>query len=274
MTFVHSGEANSVFSGQAALARMGQAPIDSLSQADLLRHVFQSDMLRSRSHQVQIRARRDLVHEGETPNTVSLLLDGWAARYRHLNDGRRQVLSLILPGELCDAYVSRTGELDHSISTLTSASVRYIGRAEFEDLLNDRPAVARAVWRGDLIREAIQSERLVSLGQRTARERVAHLLAETFLRLRALGLSQGQECEFPLTQIDMGDVLGLTSVHVNRTLQHLRREGLVELQQRRLSIMSLGDLMCLAHFDAKYLRLALAPDEEEEAVSAPFARLG
>jgi CRP-like cAMP-binding protein len=203
----------------------------------------------------EIGARRDLTREGDRPKSIFLIREGWAARYKQLPDGRRQVVGFFLPGDICDLHVYILKEMDHSIGAITALKVAEIGRDEFEHLMDESPRVTQALFWDELVSVAIQREWTLNLGQRTAYERLAHLFVELYLRLRAVGLTQGNMCDFPLTQVDIADATGLTAVHVNRTLQELRREGLIELQGRRLTIPDLAALKNVALFNENYLHL-------------------
>ncbi len=203
----------------------------------------------------QFGAREDIVREGDAPEHINLVQDGWACRYKHLEDGRRQIISLFLPGDLCDLHVFILREMDHSIGTLTPVTVAQVSRTAFEELMLAHPRVLEALrWEG-LVSAAIQREWTVNLGQRDATERVAHLLCELFLRLRAVELVDGESCDLPLTQTDIADATGLSSVHVNRTLQDLRSAGLIELKGRVLRVPDLESLMDAGLFNPNYLHL-------------------
>jgi CRP-like cAMP-binding protein len=202
-----------------------------------------------------IAPRRDLIREGEHPKYVHLLLDGWACRYKALPDGRRQVVALFVPGDFCDLNVYVLGQMDHSIGAITRLSVADISREDLDRLTASYPRVTQALWWEALVNAAIQREWTLNVGQRTAYERIAHLLTELFLRLRAVKMTNGISCDFPLTQNDLADATGLTAVHVNRTLQELRRDGLIELERRRLTVPDMQRLMDAAMFNANYLHL-------------------
>jgi CRP-like cAMP-binding protein len=202
-----------------------------------------------------IEPRRDLIREGEIPVQTHLILKGWACRYKSLADGKRQIVSLLVPGDFCDLnnYVLR--EMDHSVGAITSLKVSLISRKEMETLTAEHPRVAQAlIWSG-LVDQATQREWLLNLGQRSAYSRIAHLILEMFLRLRTVGLTNGQSCDFPLTQNDLADATGLTAVHVNRMLQELRAAGLLELGRKRLSIPDIEALKTAAMFNQSYLHL-------------------
>ena len=202
-----------------------------------------------------IAPRRDLIREGERPQYIHLIVDGWACRYKTLPDGRRQVVAFFVPGDFCDLNVYVLKEMDHSIGAITRLSVADIGREDMDKLTTGFPRVTQALWWESLVNSAIQREWTLNVGQRTAYERISHLLAELYLRLKTVGLTQNGSCDFPLTQTDLADATGLTAVHVNRTLQELRRDNLIVLERRRLTIPNLRALMNAAMFNPNYLHL-------------------
>lgn len=214
--------------------------------------------------QREIAARRDLIREGDQPRYVHLVLDGWACRYKTLPDGRRQIVAFFLPGEFCDLNIYILREMDHSVGAITKLRIADISREEMDALTGSHPRVTQALWWHELVAAAIQREWTLNLGQRSAFERIAHLMVELFLRLEVVGLTNGNSCDFPLTQNDIADATGLTAVHVNRTLQELRRAGLIVLQGRSLTIPDMPALKNVALFNANYLHL----DREGRALDA------
>ena len=202
-----------------------------------------------------IPARRDLIREGEKPQFVHLMVDGWACRYKTLPDGRRQIVAFFIPGDFCDLNVYVLRQMDHSLGAITRLSVSDISRDDMDALTSTRPRITQALWWESLVQAAIQREWTLNIGQRTAYERIAHLLVELFLRLESVGMTQADSCDFPLTQTDVADATGLTSVHVNRTLQELRRDGLIVLERKRLTIPDLQKLKDAAMFNTNYLHL-------------------
>jgi CRP-like cAMP-binding protein len=202
-----------------------------------------------------VAARRDIIREGDRPRAVNFMLEGWACRYKQLPDGRRQVVSIFIPGDLCDANVFILKEMDHSIGAITRLKYAEIGPSDFEELMLQSPRITQALWWHELVVASTQREWTTNVGQRSAYERIAHLMCEMFVRLRAVGKTDGTRCEFPLTQTDLADATGLTSVHVNRTVQQLRREELIELQRRTLTIPDLDRLMNVCAFNPNYLHL-------------------
>jgi CRP-like cAMP-binding protein len=199
--------------------------------------------------------REDVVREGDRPHPINLILDGWAYRYKALEDGRRQITAFLLPGDICDLGMMILKQMDHSIGTLTAVTVAEIPAEIILKLTTAHPRLARAVWWYSLVEEATSREWITNLGQRTAFERLAHLFCELFLRLRAVGLTDGNSCELPLTQEQLADASGMTSVHVNRTLLSLREAGLIDLKGKILTIPDLEALQAAALFDASYLHL-------------------
>lgn len=197
----------------------------------------------------------DILREGEPPTDVNLILSGWAYRYKQLEDGRRQIIAFFLPGDLCDHNIFILREMDHSVGTITKVMVAGVSREAFEAATLKHPRITQALWWEALVTSAIQREWTVNLGQRNAAERMAHLLCELFLRLQTVELTNGNSCEFPVTQAELADATGLTSVHVNRTLQELRSAGLIELKSRTLVILDLEKLMQVAMFNTNYLHL-------------------
>jgi CRP-like cAMP-binding protein len=213
------------------------------------------DLLATRSVR-EVPARRDLLREGELPRALILILEGWACRYKALPDGRRQIVAFLVPGDLCNHHFALQRAMDHSIGAITPIKVAELPRDEFARLAGERAPIAEGLTWDQLVEVAVQREWTLNVGQRTAFERISHLLCEMFLRLRAVGLTSGDSCDFPLTQADIADAAGLTAVHVNRTLQDLRREGLIELQNRTLTIPDLDALMAAGMFNPNYLNLA------------------
>jgi CRP-like cAMP-binding protein len=185
----------------------------------------------------KVKARNDIAREGQDPTVVRLMLSGWACRYKDLPDGRRQIVGLFIPGDFCDLNVYILQHLDHSIGAITPVTYLAIPPARLDELVNTHPRVGQALLWHELVSASIMREWLLNLGQRSAFERIAHLFIELFLRMRAIEHTEGDSCPFPLTQSDLADATGLTPVHINRTLQEMRREGLIELSHKRLQIL-------------------------------------
>lgn len=202
-----------------------------------------------------IEPRRDLISEGDKPRHVHLVLDGWASRYKTLPDGKRQIVSVFLPGDFCDVNVFVLNYMDHSVGAITRLKVAVISQEEMQALTRGRPRIIQGLWWQELVAMSIQREWTLNVGQRTAYERIAHLMVELYLRLEAVGRAAHGHCDFPLTQTDLADATGLTPVHVNRTVQELRRDGLIELERKQLHILDLPRIMDAAMFNPNYLHL-------------------
>ncbi|TNC08815.1 Crp/Fnr family transcriptional regulator [Methylobacterium terricola] len=201
----------------------------------------------------QVRPRTELLHEGDTPDEVILVLEGFAARCKFQPTGHRQILAHLLPGDLCEADAGHLSRLDFSVGTLSACMVAFIPRRALVSTLERHPAMARALRLAKLQEEAISREWLVNVGCRSALERMAHLLCELQVRLQAVGFATRNGYGFPITQQDLGDTLGLSNVHVNRTLRVLRDQNLIEWRERQMRILDLPQLQAIAAFKAGYL---------------------
>lgn len=209
-----------------------------------------------------IAARRSLIREGDRPENVHLMVEGWAARYKLLPDGARQITAFLIPGDFCDLHIAILGEMDHGITTLTRSRVAFIPRARIEKL-TERPSLARAFWWSTLVDEAILRSWIVNVGRRDAYEAIGHLICELYVRMKNIGLVEDQRFDLPLTQEEIADALGLTSVHVNRVLQRLRSEDLISLRQGLLTIHDYGRLEEASGFNSNYLHIERRPDKAD-----------
>jgi CRP-like cAMP-binding protein len=203
----------------------------------------------------KLEAREDVIREGANAQGVSLILSGWASRYKTLEDGRRQTTSYLIPGDICDLNIFILREMDHSIGTLTPLVYADISREQIEAMSDAHPRIAEALRWDTLVQAAIQREWIVNLGQRTAVERVAHLFCEMYYRLRVVGLTRPNGYTFPPTQAELADATGLSTVHVNRTLQDMRAVGLIRLRGREITIPDLPALEQASLFSPSYLHL-------------------
>ncbi|HEY7006580.1 MAG TPA: Crp/Fnr family transcriptional regulator [Sphingomicrobium sp.] len=196
-----------------------------------------------------------LVRAGEELNVSLMLLDGWLARSKDLSGGERQVTQLHVAGDFADLHGFTLKRLDHDVATLSEVRLAVVPHERLRKMTDEHPRLGRIYWFSTNIDASIQRELALSLGQRTAISRMAHLFCELNLRLGVVGRTSNGGYEFPLTQRELSECLGLTVVHANRTLQELRRRGLVELENRRLTIRDRRGLEGLAEFDPSYLYL-------------------
>lgn len=200
-------------------------------------------------------AGEDLVHQRRAVEGVFLILDGFACRYKLLRDGRRQIVGVLLPGDICDLRVFLLRRMDHSISALGTVTAAVMPPPAVVDLIHTQPRLARALWWMTTVEDSITREWVVNVGYRNAFERVAHLFCEVYWRLEAVGLTRNNRCRLPMTQMELGDTLALSSVHVNRTLMYMRRAELVKLQGGTLELPNRRALEDAAGFDPLYLHL-------------------
>ncbi len=196
-----------------------------------------------------------VIHAGEELNTSLMLLEGWMARSKDLPSGERQVTELHVAGDFADLHAYALKRLDHDVVTLTDCTVAVVPHERLADIIERYPRLGRIYWFSTNVDAAIHRELALSLGQRSAISRMAHLFCELHARLGVVGRVSGNSYELPLTQREMSECLGLTVVHANRTLQELRRRGLVEFENRKLKILDMAGLEGVAEFDPSYLYL-------------------
>ena len=197
-----------------------------------------------------------VVREHDVATHSCLMLSGYSIRSKMVASGNRQIVSVHMKGEMVDLQNSLLEKADHSVQMLTPSKVALIPREEVLKLAAERPMVARAMWIDTLVDASIFREWIANVGRRDARTRIAHLLCEFSLRLEVAGLAENSHYELPMTQEQLGDATGLTSVHVNRTLKGLEAEGLIQRPDPRS--IHIGDWRKLADagdFDSNYLHL-------------------
>jgi CRP-like cAMP-binding protein len=202
-----------------------------------------------------LKTDQEVVREGDRPSRCFLMLEGFACTFKMTSGGRRQILGLHVPGDLPDLESMHLETLDHSIGTITPCRVGFIYHEHLRDLCRDHPRLQGALWRMTLVGASIAREWMVSLGRREARMRLAHLFCELLVRLDAVGLARDHACELPLTQGELGDLLGLSTVHVNRTVRDLRRAELISLREGQLKVLNWEGLRRAGEFKANYLHL-------------------
>ncbi len=200
-----------------------------------------------------LRQHQHLVRNGDRPDYLYQITNGWAGRYRLLSDGRRQITALYLAGDVCDPCWLDGDRTVQSVVALTPLQTIRAARRELEAQTSVDIGMMRFLGRQTRFAQQVQGEWLVNLGRKNAMERLCHLLCELYCRLSLSGHVSGPSCEMPLTQLDLADLAGLTPVHVNRTLQEMRAMRLIELQSRRLTILDWASMRRIAWFDPAYL---------------------
>jgi len=194
-----------------------------------------------------------IVREGQRATECTLILRGFAYRQKLLGDGSRQIISIHIPSEFVDLQNGLLGVADHSVQSLDRSEIAAVPRAAVLDLVNASPALRMAMWIDTLIDASIFREWVVNVGRRDARARIAHLLCELAFRLEKIGAGRARTFDFPLTQEQLADATGLTAVHTNRTLQSLRKDGLIQLSNGLLRILDWDGLRDVGDFDELYL---------------------
>ena len=203
----------------------------------------------------------DITTHGMVPRSVFLVQQGMAMRYRDLQDGGRQIVTFLIPGDLCDPHVFLLKTMDHSIGTITPVRIAALSREGLTRTFATCPRISAALWWSSMQEESMLRERVISLGRRDARGRIAYLLCELFWRHTAMGLARGEVFHLPLTQTELGDALGLTSVHVSRVLRDFREQRLIAMAHRLLRMLDVNGLEEVAGFNKDYLHFDGPPAE-------------
>ena len=202
-----------------------------------------------------IKADQEIVREGDRPSRSCLVPSGFACTYKMTAQGKRQIVSFNLPGDIPDLQSLHLKVLDNSISTISQCRVGFITHDNLRDLCDRYPRIASAFWRETLIDASIFREWVTNVGRREAYNRMAHVLCELLTRLRAVDLVEDHVCDLPITQSEFADALGVTTVHVNRVLQQMRADGLIEMNGTRLKVPDWDKLKQVGEFDPTYLHL-------------------
>lgn len=233
--------------------------IRKLEERDVLspeeKEVLESALSRPRT----VKADEDMVREGDRPTESILILEGFASRYKVLQSGRRQITAIHIPGDFVDLHGFLIKKMDHAVGTLTACTIATIPHEKIRDISERYPHLTRLLWLSTLVDSSIHREWLVAMGRRSAREHMAHIVCELFVRLELVGLTEGDTFQMPVTQAELGDTLGISTVHVNRVLQELRGEGLITWRGEKLTIHDFERLKEVAEFDPTYLSLSHEP---------------
>ncbi len=219
--------------------------------ADVEKQVLRSTPLRVRP----VATGTDIVSEGAQPHELSLISEGFACRYKLLGDGRRQITAFLLPGDICDLRAFLLRRMDHGVAALSRCQISHISHHDLFEIIEKYPRLGLALWRDTMLDGAIYRQWLTNVGRRSAYQRIAHLLCEVWWRLDAVGMTRGGTYALPVTQTDIGDAMGLSVVHVNRTLQQLRADGLISLRSNIVVVLDWSRLRAAGEFDPDYLQL-------------------
>jgi CRP-like cAMP-binding protein len=202
-----------------------------------------------------IKEDQDIVREGDRPSRSCLILSGFACTSKITAQGKRQIVSFTIAGDIPDLQSLHLKVLDNSVSTISPCRVGFIPHDALHEICTRYPRIAAAFWRETLIDAAIFREWVMNVGQRDGPSRMAHLLCELLVRLKAVGLVEDHVCDLPITQSEFADALGLSTVHVNRVLQDLRSENLITLHGGSLKVLDWEGLQKAGEFDPTYLHL-------------------
>ena len=200
-------------------------------------------------------ARKVIVQEGDKPRGAHVIIKGFACRYKILADGGRQIMDFLIPGDLCDGHLFVLQAMDHSIGTLSACEIAHIDYKTLLTITQKHPRITRALWWATLIDEAILREWVANVGRRPADRRVAHLLSELFVRLRAVREAKTNGFDLPVSQIDLADATALSTVHINRILQKLREKRMLTVERKTIHVKDAAGLMEFAEFNPSYLHL-------------------
>jgi CRP-like cAMP-binding protein len=204
---------------------------------------------------VDLRADQDIVREGDRPTRSCLVLDGFTCFSKLSGDGRRQIMAFNIAGDIPDLQSMHLEVLDNTLGTITPCKVGFIQHEVLHNLCHRYPRIASALWRETLIDAAIFREWILNIGRRDAYSRMAHLLCELLVRLKAIGLAEDYTCDLPMTQVELADATGISTVHVNRVLQELRGAGLFTFTGSKLTVLDWDGLKQAGDFDPTYLHL-------------------
>lgn len=203
----------------------------------------------------RVRADETVIRSGVPLSESTLLVEGWLARVKDLRSGVRQFTELHVAGDFADLHSFTLKRLEHDVISLTPCTLATVPHERIRELTERHPHLARVYWFQTNLDAAIHREWTVCMARRSAIARVAHLLCELRVRLDIVGRVRDDSFLFPLTQTDLAECLGLTSVHVNRTLQELRKRQLIRLENREAVILDHSALEEIAEFDPAYLYL-------------------
>jgi CRP-like cAMP-binding protein len=194
-----------------------------------------------------------ILRERDEIKNCCILLSGFAYRSKAVSNGGRQILSIHIPGDIIDIQHAMLSFADHNIQMLTLGDVALVPTAAVKELAFKHPTIGQALWLETLVDGSIFREWIANIGRRDARTRIAHLLCEFTVRLHTAGLTNSNRYQLPMTQEQLGDATGLTSVHVNRTIQGLRADGLIRSDKREITIEDWKALTIVGDFDTAYL---------------------
>lgn len=242
--------------------------VDRLTSRSILSEEEQQAVLDLPGHAEQVRSNRDFVPLGTRVDHACLVIAGIVGRFDQNGEGARQITAMHVPGDMCDLHSVVQPMPTSALQALSVATVMRVPHSAIRTVAARYPAVAEALWRDCMVDAAILSEWVVNVGRRDAKTRIAHLLCEMASRLHKTTRGNDFVFDLPVTQTQLAEAAALTAVHVNRTLQSLRADGLIEWHQRIIRIPQWDALMERAEFDPAYLQAQLRPEQRLRIVRA------
>ena len=236
---------------EALLLNLENHDVVSIEETNLLRSMI--------VRQMRFNTGDDLVTEGSRPDYSTLMLEGFAARYKLMPDGSRQITAIHVAGDFVDLHAFLLKKMDHGIVALTPCRTAPVAHAHLTLITESQPHITRLFWLSTLVDGAIHREWIVAMGRRSKKAHLAHLICELFARLQVVKKTDGNSFKFPLSQAEMADVLGISVVHLNKTLQTLRKSQTVIWENREISILDWDGLAAIAGFDPTYLSFSIEP---------------
>jgi len=202
-----------------------------------------------------LKADQDIVRIGDRPSQSFTLVEGFTCVYKLTSEGKRQIMALHVPGDLPDLQSLHLKVMDNSVATITPCTDGFIQHEDLQGVYDRFPRITAAFWRETLVDGSIFREWLLNVGRREAYNRVAHLLCELLVRLKAVGLVEDHTFDLPTTQAELADAIGVSNVHINRVLQDLRANGLIRTKGSQVNILDWEKLKQVGGFDPLYLHL-------------------
>lgn len=231
--------------------------LERLTSRSVLTEEEQQAVLNLPGHAEQVPANVDFVRLGDRVDHACMVVAGMAGRFDQTREGKRQITALHIPGDMCDLHSVVQPVTASALQALAVTTIVRVPHGAIKAVAERYPALAQAFWRDCTVDAAILSQWMVNVGRRNARSRVAHLLCETATRLGAASGTDDVMFDFPLTQEHLAEATALTPVHINRTLQSLRAEKLVEWRSRQIRLPNWDALAEVGDFDPSYLQLEM-----------------
>lgn len=232
-------------SASALVRKLGALTLLSETEIDFLESI--------QNNKVHVSAKQDFIEEGDDLQATYLVTGGWAIRYIMTEDGRRQILSFALPGDILGLHVNFRRTASYSAAALSDLDLAVIDPMRTIEISQNYPVLSAGLSWCTAREFGILGHQALRLGRLTAYERLAHLLLELWYRLRLIGETEGSSLEMPMTQSELADALGLSDVHTNRQLQKMKRDGLISLNKDWLTLNDIDKLTDIAEFDAEHL---------------------